>query len=111
MPINRPERESEPYRPSNGTEGEIFDSNGDPTCTAFEPLITKEIVEYVCPCNVASEPCHPDCACRTPFSSKACYCCAKYGDEEQRKMSAEFIIKIMRFAHTKQGFAIQRGIF
>lgn len=57
---------------------------------------------YTCPCTIAEKPCHSQCACRNPMSSHSCDCCASYGNEEQRRMAAEFIVRTMRIAHIRR---------
>lgn len=52
--------------------------------------------KYTCPCKLADEPCSKHCTCINPFSSHGCCCCATYGDEEQRKATANFIVKLLR---------------
>lgn len=49
-----------------------------------------------CPCEIADEPCHPQCACVHPWSSRGCLCCARHGSDEQRKAKAERIVAQFR---------------
>lgn len=51
---------------------------------------------FLCPCILADEPCHPKCACVHPHSSFACWCCAGYGSEEQRRQQANRIVCVIR---------------
>lgn len=46
-----------------------------------------------CPCRF-TEPCHPNCTCVKPHSSKGCRRCCSYGNTEQRKLAAERIVKL-----------------
>lgn len=64
--------------------------------------------DYVCPCTIADEPCHPDCTCVKPHMSRGCLCCATYGSEEQRQAKANYLVKLcqrgstMPIQHTKE---------
>lgn len=51
--------------------------------------------EFACPCTNA-EPCHPDCTCVKPFSSRGCSRCCSYGSTEQRVVAAKRLIGIER---------------
>lgn len=50
----------------------------------------------VCPCTIADAPCHTYCTCIKGHSSYGCWCCARYGSDEQRKAAANRIVERMR---------------
>lgn len=49
-----------------------------------------------CPCTIADDPCMPDCTCLDSLSPRGCLCCARYGSEEQRRVSANKIVRLCR---------------
>lgn len=49
----------------------------------------------ICPCTLAG-PCEPNCTCADPLKSGGCRCCATYGDADQRKGMAEYILELLR---------------
>ncbi len=44
-----------------------------------------------CPCAYG-EPCHPDCTCACPVSSKGCLRCCSYGNRDQRQAAAARLV-------------------
>lgn len=44
-----------------------------------------------CPCAYG-EPCHPDCTCACPVSSKGCLRCCRYGNRDQRQAAAARLV-------------------
>lgn len=71
---------------------------------------TRDVIEWIriardamsevneCPCKLADKPCQPDCTCVNEASSKGCMCCARYGNDEQRKRAANWIVEHLRQA-------------
>jgi hypothetical protein len=49
-----------------------------------------------CACQIAAQPCTPNCSCVEPFLSGGCLCCCRYGSDEQRLAMAEFMVEAMR---------------
>jgi hypothetical protein len=47
-----------------------------------------------CPCTIV-DPCRSSCTCANPVMSGGCACCAKYGNDEQRRKNAQRIRDIL----------------
>lgn len=47
----------------------------------------------ICPCKHTT-PCHPDCSCVVPISSRGCERCCAYGSKKQWKSRAESIANV-----------------
>lgn len=46
----------------------------------------------LCPCEFGEvEPCHPDCSCINPYSSRGCIRCTKHGSYQQRLKHAKWL--------------------
>lgn len=53
-----------------------------------------------CPC-LHTSPCHPDCTCVDPFSSRGCARCCSYGSIEQQAVKADFLARVLDEEHVK----------
>lgn len=51
-----------------------------------------------CPC-LYTTPCQKDCTCIRPFMSHGCFRCASYGSQEQRRMKAEKLARLIDVAY------------
>lgn len=49
-----------------------------------------------CPC-LRAVPCHPDCTCIVPISSRGCSRCCSYGSDEQRQAMAKHLASRIDF--------------
>ena len=59
--------------------------------------LNKTPEERACPC-LYGQPCHPDCTCVNPASSRGCEYCCSYGSKEQRAAAAQQIKDALMFA-------------
>lgn len=62
------------------------------------------VPEGGCPCKYTT-PCHQDCTCVNPFSSRGCMMCCTYGSLEQRTEQEERLVDM-----TNRPFQIEKRI-
>jgi len=54
-----------------------------------------------CPC-VYGDPCHENCTCVQPYSSRGCDRCCSYGSDEQRAAKAKRLIPSRQFVEKEK---------